>query len=341
MDPGDLLSIRGPGLTRFLPILPLEEPAELVTLGEGGTPLLPAHRLGKRLGTDQIWIKEESSNPTASFKARGMAIAVSMARKLGLEKLIVPSAGNAGSALAAYSARAGLEARVVVPEGTPPTILEECRAYGAQVEIVPGSIAEAGRRVAEIAATGEWFDVSTLKEPYRLEGKKTMGYELAESFEFDLPEVIVYPTGGGTGLIGMVKAFDEMESLGWIDVRRPRFFAVQASGCAPIVRAFEQGAECAEPWSNPRTRALGLRVPSAIGDFLILRTLRETDGGAVAVEEAQIESAVEQLARSEGIYASAETGAVVAGLDLLIRKKIVRPEERVVVFSTGSALKYH
>ena len=313
---------------RYSAFLPIDDPADIVTLGEGITPLLPS-----RVRAD-VWIKDESKNPTRSFKSRGMAAAVTMARKLGAKSLAAPTAGNAGAALAAYGARAGLPVFVAMPKDTPQSIIDECRSYGAEVELVEGLITDAAKRVQQFIASSGGFDLSTLKEPYRVEGKKTMGYELLDDLG-RLPDVILYPTGGGTGLIGMWKAFDEMERVGWIDAHRPRMWTVQSSGCAPIVRAFDQGLETAPEWESPRTTAWGLRVPRAVGDRLMLAALRESNGGAIAVEEARIEDAAADLRRSEGIDAGPETGAAWLALEELTARGAIRSGETVVVFNTG------
>jgi len=320
-----------------LPISPDEEP---LSLGEGGTPLIASRSIGPALGLSRLSFKDESGNPTLSFKARGLAVAIHRARALGARHFAIPSAGNAGSATAAYSAAAGLPCTVAMPADTPPPILAECRAYGARVELVDGTIADAGAWIRGHAGAEGWFDVSTLREPYRLEGKKTMGYELAEAGGWSLPRAIVYPTGGGTGLIGMWKAFDEMEALGWIGPERPRMVSVQAAGCAPIVRAFEKGAARAEPVLDPRTVASGLRVPSAIGDFLILAAIRDSKGTAVSVDDADLLAGARRLAREEGILASPEAGATVAALPRLLEDEIVGPDDDIVCFVTGHGIKY-
>src|SRR6266699_1764507 len=276
----EALATREQSLWRYRDLLPLPEGVEAVSLGEGGTPLLRAARFG---GDVDLWVKDESQNPTQSFKARGMSVAVSMAKYLGATKLAVPSAGNAGGALAAYAVRAGLEAHTFMPRDTPRANITECRELGACVTLIDGLITDCSAEIARRRAAEGWFDMSTLKEPYRIEGKKTLGYELAEQLDWQLPEVILYPTGGGTGLIGMWKAFEEMQALGWIDKKRPRMFSVQASGCAPIVRAFEAGEKSADEFPNAHTCASGLGVRKAIGDFLMLKMLRESNGGAVAV----------------------------------------------------------
>jgi threonine synthase len=332
--------LSGRSLWRYHAMLPVQRPERIVSLGEGMTPLLRAERLGKQLGLKHLYIKDEALNPTGSFKARGLALAVARAAELGVRRVAIPSAGNAGGATAAYAARAGLEAYVFMPQDVPQAFITECHFHGAHVELVDGLITEAGKHVAAGREKHGWFDLSTLKEPYRVEGKKTMGYEIAEQLDWELPNVIVYPTGGGTGLIGMWKSFDEMEALGWLDSYRPRMVAVQAAGCAPIVRAFQSGATRAEPWQNAMTMAAGLRVPSAVGDALMLRALRDSAGTAVTVSEEEILNGVRQLGRYEGIFACPEGGAALAGLRQLVAQGWVDREERVVVFNTGSGLKY-
>jgi threonine synthase len=321
-------------------MLPVRDAEFRAALGEGGTPLIHASRLGGRLSMPRLHIKDESLNPTGSFKARGLSLAVSMAKQVGVKELAIPSAGNAGGALAAYAAQAGLPAHIVMPRDVPRANAAECEAYGADVRFVEGLITDAGRLVGELCSQRGWFDVSTLKEPYRIEGKKTMGYELFEQFEGRLPDVIFYPTGGGTGMVGMWKAFEEMERLGWIDDRRPRMVTVQSTGCAPIVRAFEEGKESAEMWENAQTIASGLRVPRAIGDFLILRAIRESGGTAVAVSDEAIREAVSTIAATEGIFAAPEGAACLVALESLLNSGWLDKEEIVVLFNTGSGLKY-
>jgi threonine synthase len=338
--PRKALGERPASLWRYRELLPAAPADPPVTLGEGMTPLLAASRLGALAGCRDVWIKDESANPTGSFKARGMTTAVTMALQRGARALSLPTAGNAGSAAAAYGARAGLPVHVFMPRDTPPLFLTECRALGAFVTEVDGVITDAGRAMAEAGKGQGWFDLSTLKEPYRVEGKKTMGFELAEQFDWKLPDVILYPTGGGTGLIGMWKAFDELEALGWIDSRRPRLYSIQAAGCAPIVRAFEAGADSAEPFPEPHTFASGLRVPRAVGDFLILRAVRETGGLAVAVDDAAIRHAWREMGASEGLFAAPEGAATWAGLKHLLHMGHVKPSERIVIFNTGTGLKY-
>jgi threonine synthase len=328
---------REKSLWRYRELLPLPKNAESVSLGEGGTSLLRAKKFADGL---DLWIKDESQNPTQSFKARGMSVAVSMAKHLGVKKLAVPSAGNAGGALAAYAARAGLEAHIFMPRDTPLANIIECRELGAHVELIDGLITDCGAEIARRKDTEGWFDMSTLKEPYRIEGKKTLGYELAEQLNWKLPDVILYPTGGGTGLIGMWKAFDEMEALGWIDKKRPRMFSVQASGCAPIVRALEAGEEFAAEFPNAHTVASGLRVPKAIGDFIMLKILRQSNGGAVAVDDTEMIRTVREVGSTEGLFVAPEGAACFAALKSLRAAGKIDNGERVVIFNTGSGIKY-
>ncbi|MDQ3918175.1 MAG: threonine synthase [Acidobacteriota bacterium] len=327
-------------LWRYLEVLPVEREENIVSLGEGFTPLLRAARLGERLGLKQLYIKDESQNPTQSFKARGMATAVSMALELGARKLAVPSAGNAAGALAAYASRAGLEAHIFMPKDTPRANVIECEQTGAHVTLMDGLITDCGAEVARRKEREGWFDVSTLKEPYRVEGKKTLGYELAEQLDWQLPDVVIYPTGGGTGLVGMWKAFAEMEALGWIDDRRPRMVTVQSEGCAPIVRAFEEGRRHAEEFQNAETVASGLRVPKAVGDFLILDALRESGGAAVAVSDEELLAAVREIGAAEGVFVAPEGAACLPALRELVERGEVKPDERVVLFNTGAGVKY-
>jgi len=330
---------RSRDLWRYRELLPVQDAAHCVTLGEGMTPLLALPRLGGRLGV-RLLVKDESLNPTNSFKARGMAVAVSRAKELGLRHLAIPSAGNAGCALAAYAARAGLRATVFMPADTSREFVEECRIHGAEVHLVDGLIHDCAKQVQAGREAHGWFDLSTLKEPYRLEGKKTLGFELAEQMQWTLPDVIVYPTGGGTGLVGMWKAFDEMESLGWIGSRRPRMVTVQADGCAPIVRAFHAGAERATPWEHASTFALGLRVPAAVGDFLMLRALRASGGTAVSVSDAAMAEAGREVAGQEGMFFSPEGAATWAAAQVLRRTAALAEGETVVLFNTGGWYKY-
>lgn len=335
----EALAGRRRDLWRYAEVLPGS--ADPVALGEGLTPLLEAPDLGRALGIPGLLIKDESGNPTGSFKARGMTTAVTMARALGIARVGLPSAGNAGGAAAAYGARAGIAVELFLPRDTPQPFRLEAAAFGARVHLVDGDIASCGARMRSTFDAGDLFDLSTLREPYRLEGKKTMGYELAEQLDWELPDVIVYPTGGGTGLVGMWKAFDELEELGLLPAgRRPRMVSVQAAGCAPIVRAFDAGAETAEPWRDPATYASGLRVPSAIGDRLILAALRESDGTAVAVTDEEMAAGQLDMARGEGVFGAPEGGATVAAARRLAADGWIRRNERVVLFNTGTGLKY-
>ncbi len=336
----DRLASREPSLWRYREVLPVEQEENVLTLGEGFTPLVPARRLGQKLGLSRLYIKDESLNPTGSFKARGLSMAVSMARELGVRKLAIPSAGNAAGALAAYAARAGLEAYIFMPRDTPAANQIECLETGARLHLIDGLITDCGAEVARRKEAEGWFDLSTLKEPYRVEGKKTMGYELAEQFNWQLPEVIIYPTGGGTGLIGMWKAFDEMEQMGWIGPERPRMITVQAAGCAPIVRAFEQGWEEAPEFENAQTIASGLRVPRAIGDFLMLRVLRHSGGSALAVSDQAMIAAAREIGSTEGIFCAPEGAACLPALRRLLEEGKVTPDDRVVLFNTGAGVKY-
>ena len=327
-------------LWRYREVLPVEDDANIVSLGEGWTPLLHAVRLGKQIGFDELYIKDESQNPTQSFKARGMSAAVSMARELGARKLAVPSAGNAAGALAAYAARAGLECFIFMPDDTPRANVVECEQTGAHVTLMAGLITDCGAEIARRKEAEGWFDVSTLKEPYRVEGKKTLGYELAEQFNWELPDVIIYPTGGGTGLIGMWKAFDEMEQMGWIGPQRPRMVTVQASGCAPIVRAFEEGKRFADEFPNAETVASGLRVPKAIGDFLILDAIRASKGTALAVTDEELIAATREIGAAEGVFCAPEGAACLPALKKLLAAGEVETSERIVLFNTGAGVKY-
>jgi threonine synthase len=333
----EALATREKSLWRYREVLPLPGDVEPVSLGEGGTPLLRAKKFADNI---DLWIKDESLNPTQSFKARGMSVAVSMAKHLGATKLAAPSAGNAGGALAAYAGRAGLEAHIFMPRDTPRANIIECRELGAHVTLIDGLITDCGAEITRRKSKEGWFDMSTLKEPYRVEGKKTLGYELAEQCEWQLPDVIIYPTGGGTGLIGMWKAFDEMETLGWIGKKRPRMFAVQAAGCAPIVRAFEAGEKTATEFPNAHTIASGLRVPKAIGDFLILNILRQSTGGAIAVDDEEMIRVAREVGSKEGLFVCPEGGACFAGLKSLLSTGEIASGERLIIFNTGSGIKY-
>jgi threonine synthase len=333
----DALVTSEPTLWRYQALLPVEDK---LSLGEGFTPLLHTKRLGEELGLSHLYVKDEGLNPTGSFKARGLAMAVGRARELGVTEVVIPSAGNAAGAMTAYAAAAGMAAYVFMPSDVPVPFRIECAAMGAEVTLVDGLITDCGREARKGAEEHGWFDVSTLKEPYRLEGKKTMGYELAEQFGWELPDVILYPTGGGTGLIGMWKAFEEMAELGWIDDHRPRMVSVQAAGCAPIPRAFHAGEEFATHWEGAETVAAGLRVPAAVGDFMILRALRESGGTAVAISDEALVNAQIRMSRLEGVFACPEGGATLAALEVLLAQGWIAPNERVVLFNTGTGLKY-
>jgi threonine synthase len=336
----DALASRRADLWRYAEVLPVRDGSRVASLGEGWTPLVEASSLADSLGISRLLIKDEGQNPTGSFKARGLTMAVARAVELGAPAVALPSAGNAGAAAAAYAAAAGILCHVVVPSDTPAPIVEEIRALGANLELLDGLISDCGRRVGEGAREHGWFDLSTLKEPYRVEGKKTMGYEVAEQLGWRLPDVIVYPTGGGTGLVGMWKAFEEMERLGWIGPERPHMVSVQAAGCAPIVRAWEAGADRAAPWENARTYASGLRVPGAVGDFLILRALRESGGAAVAIPDSEMAAWTRRVGAETGIFCAPEGAATAAVLPRLMEMGVVRPADEVVLFNTGSGLKY-
>jgi threonine synthase len=338
--PREALRDREPTLWRYRELLPVRDDRAIVTLGEGMTPLLPVPRIGAALGCTELLVKEEGLNPTGSFKARGQAVAVSRAVELGARALAIPSAGNAGGAMAAYAARAGVPAYVFMPRDVPAANAVECVLFGARLYLVAGLISDCSRLVRQGAAARGWFDLSTLREPYRQEGKKTMGYELAEQLGWTLPDAILYPTGGGTGIVGMWKAFDEMERLGWIDAKRPKMISVQAAGCAPIVRAYESGADHATPWADARTAASGLRVPAAIGDYLILDAVRASGGTALAVSDESMISEMQLLAREEGISAAPEGAATVAAARILLERGVLRRDERIVLFNTGAAWKY-
>lgn len=333
---------RSKGMWRWQELLPVRDPANQIFLGEGDTPLLRIPRVGKQLGLPQLFVKDESLNPTGSFKARGLAAAVSKAKELGALRVIIPTAGNAGGAMAAYAARAGLAACIFMPKDTPIANVEESRIAGAQVILIDGLISEAaGMAGVKARDEGGWFDVSTFKEPYRAEGKKVMGYELAQGFDWKLPDVIIYPTGGGTGLVGMWKAFAELEALGWLKTQsRPRMVAVQAEGCAPVPKAFHSGALFCDFWVGAKTLASGLRVPKSFADQMILHDLRASNGTAVAVSDKAILDAQYRLASSEGIFAAPEGAATLAALEKLVEDGWVHPDERIVLFNTGTGLKY-
>ena len=334
----EALRSRPTTMWRYEEVLPSREP---VTLGEGMTPVLHAKRLGASMGLSNLYIKDEGLNPTGSFKARGLSAAVSRAKELGVKVLATPTAGNAGGALAAYAAQAGIPCVIVMPADTPLANEMECRAFGADVRKLDGLISDCGKYVAENKEKNGWYEVTTLKEPYRIEGKKTMALELWEQFDGNLPDVIIYPTGGGVGMIGMWKAFEEMEAMGWIGSERPRMVTVQAAGCAPIVDAFEKGADSAPMWPNAATIASGLRVPKAIGDFLILQAIRESKGTAIAASDDEILATSKELAAKEGIYAAPEGGATVVAARKLAEKKWIKRDDTVVLFNTGCGYKYN
>lgn len=336
----DIAGLRPRGIWRWKELLPVADPQFRITLGEGDTPLLEICRMGREMGMTHLYMKDESGNPTGSFKARGLAMAVSRVAELGIEDLVIATAGNAGGALAAYAARAGMNAYVYMPKSSPDVNHTEVRITGADLVLVDGQITDAASRAAEDAQEYGWFSVSTFKEPYRVEGKKTMGFELAEAFEWDLPDVIVYPTGGGTGLVGMWKAFNELEAMGWIGPERPRMISVQSSGCAPVVYAVQHNLLRMKAWPDPQTIAPGICVPTAFADRLILSAIRESGGTAVAVSDQAIMQAQDQLAELEGIFAAPESAAALAGLRVLLHDGKVDPSERVVVFNTVSGLKY-
>src|SRR4051812_39798278 len=324
---------------RYAPVLPAT-PESVVTLGEGWTPLLRTYRLGARIGAEALWVKDEGLNPTASFKARGLSCAISMCKELGIRNIVIPSAGNAASALAAYAAAAGIESHIFMPRDVPHSNYLECNVYGAHVTLVDGLISDCDRIVAERAPAEGWFDVSALKEPYQVEGQKTMGYEVAEQMGWELPDAIFYPTGDGVGMIGMWKAFAEMELLGWIGGRRPKMIAVQAEGCQPVVRAFEQNEQRSTFFENAHTVAAGLRVPKPLGDFLVLQAVRDSGGTAIAVSDDEMLEAGVQLASDEGVYAAPEGAACVVAAQKLIASGFLKASDRIVLYNTGSGLKY-
>lgn len=337
----DALTHRAKGMWRWHELLPVKDPANFVFLGEGDTALLRLDNLGKQLGMPALYVKDESSNPTGSFKARGLAAAVSCAKERGIRKVIIPTAGNAGGAMAAYAARAGLQAAIYMPKDTPRANMEESRITGAEVILVDGLISDAAKLVGVRAREEGWFDLSTFKEPYRTEGKKIMGYEIAEQLGWQLPDVIIYPTGGGTGLVGMWKAFAELEALGWLQqTKRPRMVAVQAEGCAPVIKAFTAGAEACEFWNNASTLASGLRVPKSFADRVILKDLRESQGTAVAVSDDEIVQAQQELGSAEGIFPAPEGAATLVACKKLLQQGWLSSQETVVLFNTGTGLKY-
>jgi threonine synthase len=329
-----------PNMWRYAPALPVAEAASIVSLGEGMTPLLRAPRLGAKFGGADLWIKDDGVNPTGTFKARGMSCAISMCAELGAKSIAVPSAGNAAGAASAYAAAAGIEAHIFMPRDVPRANYMECVATGARVTLVDGLISDCARMVVERKDAEGWFDLSTLKEPYRIEGKKTMGYEIAEQFGWRLPDAILYPCGGGVGMIGMWKAFGELEALGWVSGKKPKMIAVQASGCPPIVRAFEAGKSASDFYPDARTLASGLRVPKALGDFLVLDAVRASGGTAVAVSDEEILDGVAELAAAEGVFAAPEGGACVAACRRLLADGFLGSNDRIVIYNTGSGLKY-
>ena len=338
--PRERLASRPSTMWRYGEVMPVRDPANIVSLGEGFTPLLRTERLARDIGVGQLLVKDEGGNPTGSFKARGLSAAVSRAAELGVSRFTMPSAGNAGGALAAYTAAGGMEAHVFMPSDAPVANRVECEAYGARLTLVDGFITDAGKMSADAASELDLFDVSTLREPYRAEGKKTMGYEIAEQMGWDMPDVIVYPTGGGTGIVGIWKAIGEMEEMGWLTGKRPRMVCVQAAGCAPIVNAFLEGKRFASPFPDPSTMAAGLRVPAAIGDYLVLDAVRESGGTAVTVTDEEMIGGVHKLAAKAGIYAAPEGGATLAALEKLLASGDVGRDERALLLNTGSALKY-
>jgi threonine synthase len=337
----DEIASRHKGMWRWHELLPVQDLKNIVSLGEGDAALLSIPLIGQELGLTNLFVKDESNNPTGSFKARGLSAAVSRAKELGIKKVIIPTAGNAGGAMAAYAARAGMKSMIYMPKDTPHANIEESRIVGAEVILIDGLISDAAKMAGAKAREEGWFDVSTFKEPYRTEGKKIMGYELAEQFKWELPDVIIYPTGGGTGLVGMWKAFQEMEELGWLkNKKRPRMVAVQAAGCAPVPLAFQKKADFCDFWVDARTVASGLRVPKSFADHLILHDIYESNGTAIAVEDAELLKAQKELAIAEGIFAAPEGAATLAALKELVAQKWVHPDEKIVLFNTGSGLKY-
>ena len=336
----DALAFRPPSMWRYFEVMPVCDEAKVVTLGEGLTPMYRVQRLAQAYGADALYLKDEGPNPTGSFKARGLSAAVSKALELGLRKMTMPSAGNAAGALACYCALAGAEAHVFMPKDAPDANKRECELAGAQLTLVDGLISDAGVQSRKAAAELGLFDVSTLREPYRVEGKKTLGYEIASDLGWRLPDAIVYPTGGGTGLVGMWKAFEEMETLGWIGRKRPRMIAVQSAGCAPIVRAFERGERRAEPWEDAQTLAAGIRVPSAVGDYLILNAIYESGGTAVTVTDEEIVEAVGEMTSLTGVFPAPEGAATLAGYRKLLGSGFLSTDAEVVLVNTGSGYKY-
>ncbi len=335
----EMLKDRPANMWRYFEVMPVRDPANVVTLGEGFTPIFKAERFGPEMGCSDLHIKDEGVNPTASFKARGLSAAVSKAKELGITKITMPSAGNAAGAMTAYAAKAGIESYVFMPQDAPESNQKEVVITGGELNLIDGLISDAGVLSRARAAEEGLFDVSTLQEPYRVEGKKTMGYEIAEQSGWTLPDAIIYPTGGGTGIVGMWKAFAEMEAMGWIGSHRPKMFAVQAEGCAPMVRAFEQGTEFAEPWQDAQTIAPGIRVPGGIGDYLILSAIRESGGGALTVSDDEIRDYMGRVARAEGMFICPEGAATAAALEKLLNDGLLDPDENILLLNTGSGLK--
>jgi threonine synthase len=337
----DKISSDRSNMWRWGELLPVENHNFISSLGEGDTPLIPITKLGEIYGSRRVWVKDESINPTASFKARGLSAAVSKANEIGLKQLVIPTAGNAGSALAAYASRARIKSTAVMPIDTPPTIINECRFYGAEIILVDGLISDCARITGDMTESGEWFSVSTFREPYRLEGKKTLGYELADEFDWQLPDNIIYPTGGGTGLVGMWKAFKELLTLGWLeDKNLPKMISVQSTGCAPVVEAFTSGADNCEFWNDAETIAGGIRVPHSLADRLILKILRESGGTAIAVSDEEILQAQAELANQEGLFSSPEGAATYAAFKHLTSNGFITPDDTTVLFMTASGVKY-
>ena len=335
------ISLRQPGMWRWHELLPVQDLSRLSTLGEGDTPLLSLTNFDANNNFRNVWVKDEGINPTGSFKARGLSAAVSKANEIGLNHLVIPTAGNAGSALAAYSSRTRLKSATVMPADTPKAIINECQLYGAEVILVDGLISDCAKVVEEMTSSGKWFSVSTFREPYRLEGKKTMGFELAEQFDWHLPDAIIYPTGGGTGLVGMWKAFEELQNLGWLeDQKLPKMISVQSDGCAPVVKAFQSGADHCEFWQGAQTIAGGIRVPISLADRLILEILKDSGGTAIAVSDNELLDSQREMASRSGIFPSPEGAATLAALIQLQEEGIIQPEERVVLFATATGLKY-
>ncbi len=336
----EMLKDRPANMWRYFEVMPIRDEANVITLGEGFTPIFQAERLGPEMGCSDLLIKDEGVNPTASFKARGLSAAVSKAKELGITKITMPSAGNAAGAMTSYAAKGGIDSYVVMPKDAPEANQKEVVITGGELTLIDGLISDAGVLSRERAAAEGLFDISTLQEPYRVEGKKTMGYEIAEQLGWTLPDAIIYPTGGGTGIVGMWKAFDEMEAMGWIGSERPKMFAIQSEGCAPIVRAFEQGTEFAEPWQDADTVAAGIRVPSAIGDYLILGSVRESGGGALTVSDDEIRDYMAKVARLEGMFICPEGAATGAALEKLLAAEQLGADQRILLLNTGSGLKY-